>query len=79
MSLRLRLVLTIGIALAVLWGVAAAWMLRDLDRNLQHTLDDRLAMSARMVSGLLAQSQIGAGRAAITVRGLGYRFGKAGR
>src|SRR3546814_7159299 len=39
MSLRLRLVLTIGIALAVLWSVAAAWMLRDLDRNLQHTLE----------------------------------------
>lgn len=55
MSLRLRLVLTIGIALAVLWSVAAVWMLRDLDRNLQHTLDDRLAMSARMVSGLLEQ------------------------
>lgn len=61
MSLRLRLVLIIGIALALLWGVAAAWMLRDLDRNLQHTLDERLAMSARMVAGLLAQgSAVGA-------------------
>ncbi len=74
MSLRLRLVLTIGIALAVLWGVAAAWMLRDLDRNLQHTLDDRLAMSARMVSGLLAQgSAVGTSsmsvRDAVTVPG----------
>lgn len=69
MSLRLRLVLTIGIALAVLWSVAALWMLRDLDRNLQHTLDERLAMSARMVSGLLAQSQFGAGgQSAITIR-----------
>lgn len=58
MSLRLRLVLAIGIALAALWSVAALWMLRDLDRNLQHTLDERLAMSARMVSGLLAQSRI---------------------
>src|SRR3546814_8010734 len=58
MSLRLRLVLTIGSALAVRWSVAAAWMLRDLDRNLQHTLDDRLAMSARMVSGLLAQGAL---------------------
>ncbi len=57
MSLRLRLVLTIGIALAVLWGVAALWMLRDLDSSLQRTLDERLAMSARMVSGLLVQSQ----------------------
>lgn len=62
MSLRLRLVLTIGISLAVLWSVAALWMLRDLDRNLQHTLDERLAMSARMVSGLLAQSRIGTDR-----------------
>lgn len=74
MSLRLRLVLTIGIALAVLWGVAAAWMLRDLDRNLQQTLDDRLAMSARMVSGLLAQgSAVGSSpmpaRDAVTVPG----------
>lgn len=67
MSLRLRLVLTIGIALAVLWSVAALWMLRDLDRNLQHTLDERLAMSARMVSGLLAQSRIGTDRSSIVV------------
>lgn len=56
MSLRLRLLFTIGLALAVLWGGAAVWMFRDLDRNLQHTLDERLAMSARMVAGLLAQS-----------------------
>lgn len=67
MSLRLRLVLTIGIALAVLWSVAAVWMLRDLDRNLQHTLDDRLAMSARMVSGLLAQGSA-VGTSAVSVR-----------
>lgn len=59
MSIRVRLVLSIGIALAVLWSVAALWMLRDLDRNLQHTLDERLAMSARMVAGLLAQSPVG--------------------
>lgn len=56
MSLRLRLLLTIGLALAVLWGGAAVWMIRDLDRSLQHTLDERLAMSARMVAGLLSQS-----------------------
>nr|WP_255703272.1 sensor histidine kinase [Lysobacter sp. GX 14042] len=54
--MRLRLLLTIGLALAVLWGGAAVWMFRDLDRNLQHTLDERLAMSARMVAGLLTQS-----------------------
>lgn len=56
MSLRARLLVIIGIALAVLWSAAAVWMFRDLDRSLQSTLDERLAMSARMVAGLLAQS-----------------------
>lgn len=58
MSLRLRLVLVIGIALALLWSVAALVMLRHLDRNIQQTLDERLVMSSRMVSGLLAQSPL---------------------
>lgn len=58
MSLRVRLLLAIGIALAVLWSGAALWMVRDLDRSLQHTLDERLAMSARMVAGLLSQSGV---------------------
>ena len=56
MSLRLRLVAVIGLALIVLWTAAAAWMFRDLDSSLQHTLDERLAMSANMVSGLMQQS-----------------------
>lgn len=59
MSLRLRLLLGIGLSVAVLWTGAALWMLRDLDRSLQRTLDERLAMSARMVAGLLAQSGAG--------------------
>ena len=63
MSLRLRLVLSIGGALLVLWALAAAWMLRGLDRNLQQTLDDRLAMSASMVAGLLAQGELPTGGA----------------
>lgn len=69
MSLRTRLLLTIGAALLLLWGAAAAWMLRDLDRNLQRTLDDRLAMSARMVSRLLARSDMVAGAASGQERG----------
>ncbi len=56
MSLRLRLVVGIGAALIVLWTAAATWMFVDLDRNLQRTLDERLAMSANMVSGLMRQS-----------------------
>jgi two-component system sensor histidine kinase QseC len=55
MSLRLRLIAIIGLALILLWSATAAWMLRDLDHNLQRTLDQRLAMSARMVSGLLGK------------------------
>lgn len=53
MSLRLRAVLIAGISLVVLWGAAAAWMMQGMRANLDQTLDGRLAMSARMVAGLL--------------------------
>ena len=53
MSLRLRAVLIAGISLMVLWGAAAAWMMQGMRANLDQTLDGRLAMSARMVAGLL--------------------------
>lgn len=33
MSLRARLLLTLGVTLALLWGVAAAWLLNDLEKN----------------------------------------------
>ncbi|WP_406850257.1 ATP-binding protein [Chromobacterium phragmitis] len=55
MSLRLRLLLLIGVSLSLLWGGVAAWTLHDLDRQLNRTLDQRLAMSAQMVAGLMAQ------------------------
>jgi len=53
MNLRLRLVATLGITLILLWGITAAWSMRDLSTQLEHSLDQRLAQSARMVSGLL--------------------------
>src|SRR5690554_1289206 len=53
MSLRLRAVLITGIALVVLWALVAAWMMQSMRANLDRTLDGRLAMSARMVAGLL--------------------------
>lgn len=53
MSLRLRLVVFIGVALTVLWGASAAWMWRDVSHDVQRWLDARLAMSAHMVAGLL--------------------------
>lgn len=53
MSLRLRAVLIAGISLVFLWGAAAAWMMQGVRADLDKTLDGRLAMSARMVAGLL--------------------------
>lgn len=56
MSLRLRLLLMIGISLSLLWGGVAVWMLRDLDNEMRVTLDQRLALSAQMVAGLISQN-----------------------
>lgn len=55
MSLRTRLLLTLGLTLMLLWGLAAAWLLSDLHHQVERTLDRRLAQSARMVAGLVSQ------------------------
>lgn len=55
MSLRLRLLAIIGLSLVALWSVVATWMLLDLRSELRGAMDERLAASARMVAGLLAQ------------------------
>src|SRR5690606_34145884 len=55
MSLRLRLLLIIGISLSVLWSAVAGWMFMDARDSLRNALDNRLAASARMVAGLMAQ------------------------
>lgn len=55
MSLRLRLSLTLGVAFAMIWALAAAWMLSDLRNQMMFSLDQRLVASARMVAGLLEQ------------------------
>lgn len=54
-SLRLRLLAIIGSSLLLIWSLVAAWMLSDLRSELRTALDDRLAASARMVAGLVAQ------------------------
>lgn len=56
MSLRLRLLLIIGLPFIVLWMAASTWMLVDLRTEFRAALDERLAASAHMVAGLLAQS-----------------------
>lgn len=55
MSLRRRLLITLGLSFVILWGLAAAWLYTDLKKQMIHTLDERLAASARMVAGLVAQ------------------------
>lgn len=55
MTLQQRLLLILGTSFTLLWLLVAAWLLRDLDQELQRTLDQRLAASARMISGLIAQ------------------------
>ncbi|GAA3898524.1 ATP-binding protein [Halomonas cibimaris] len=55
MSLRARLLLTLGLALSLFWASAAAWLAWDLEDKLIETLDQRLAQSARMVAGLMQQ------------------------
>jgi len=55
MSLRVRLLLIIGLGLSVLWTAVAGWMFLDARQSLRDALDNRLAASARMVAGMVAQ------------------------
>lgn len=56
MTLRLRLLLMIGVSMILLWGGVALWMLHGLDKEMNRTLDQRLAMSAQMVAGLMSHN-----------------------
>lgn len=55
MSIRLRLLIIIGLSLSVLWGMVAVWMLHNLQGKIQTTFDQRLESSARMMAGLTNQ------------------------
>lgn len=55
MSLRLRLLLVIGISLSGLWSILAGWLFTDMHRELESVLDNRLQASAQMVAGLIDQ------------------------
>ncbi|MGS1099776.1 ATP-binding protein [Rhodanobacter sp. UC4448_H15] len=60
MSLRRRLLISLGLSFCVLWALAAAWLYSDLRNQMRQTLDQQLAASARMVAGLVAQLPNGA-------------------
>lgn len=55
MTLRLRLMIIIGISFTLLWGATSLWMLMDVRTQFRDALDERLAASANMVAGLVAQ------------------------
>lgn len=55
MSLRKRLLLILGGTFALLWSIAALWLLGDLRNEVDRVLDQRLESSAHMVAGLLEQ------------------------
>lgn len=55
MSLQSRLIWSLGSAFLVLWLSVAAMMYLHLDKQVSHTLDQRLASSATMVAGLIAR------------------------
>lgn len=56
MTLRLRLLLMIGVSMLLLWGGVSVWMLKGVEEEMKTTLDRRLAMSANMVAGLVSQN-----------------------
>jgi len=58
MTLRLRLLLTIGASFALFWTLSSLWMLVDLRAEFRDTLDERLAASARMVAALVVDSPL---------------------
>lgn len=55
MTLRLRLMVIIGLSFTILWSAASVWMFLDVRSNFRAALDERLAASARMVAALVAQ------------------------
>src|SRR5690606_31421141 len=55
MTLRLRLMIIIGVSFTLLWGATSVWMLMDVRMQFRDALDERLAASANMVAGLVVQ------------------------
>lgn len=55
MTLLQRMMLTLSLSLVGLWTVTSAWHFVELREQMRHTLDQRLAASARMVAGLMSQ------------------------
>lgn len=58
MSIRRGLMYRLGGSFLVLWLVLAAWMFSDLQKNIDRTLDERLAASATLVVNMLSSPSL---------------------
>lgn len=52
-SLRWRLMVSLTIAVLMIWILLAPWLVYRVSEQMQHSLDDRLAASARMAASLV--------------------------
>ncbi|WP_348946485.1 ATP-binding protein [Chitinibacter sp. FCG-7] len=55
MSLRLRLLIILSLSLTLLWGGASTWMMLELRKELNQTLDKHLVSSAKLVAGIATE------------------------
>lgn len=53
--LRWQLLWRIGIAVLLMWLLLAPWLLMSVHKEMQNTLDNRLAASAKMLMSLMSQ------------------------
>lgn len=53
--LRWQLLWRIGIAVLLMWLLLAPWLLMSVQKEMQNTLDNRLAASAKMLMSLMSQ------------------------
>ncbi|ARN82826.1 ATP-binding protein [Methylocystis bryophila] len=65
-SLRKRLFMMLALATSVIWAGAAGWIYIQTKREIEHVLDTRLQEAARMVSSLVASTQVAKSQAAAT-------------
>jgi len=78
MSLRVRLMLIIGLSCTILWSVTSIWMFLGVRTEFRDTLDERLAASARMVAGLVSQLPAKSGASSPAPRNLFESISKDG-
>lgn len=64
-SLRKRLFMMLALATSVIWAGAAGWIYIQTKSEIEHVLDTRLQEAARMVSSLVASTQVAQSQATV--------------